>query len=96
MEEQLKALLDYVQSDRRICPMPPEWNELWNMLPNRMRVGGSWDPPPPLILAAWWDTPYLAKILRLQEHIRYAEAHGVLEEVDNYLRSLEPEQWFYG
>jgi hypothetical protein len=47
------------------------------MLPDRRRVGLGWDPPAPLILAAWWDTPAIAKMVRLQEHLRYAEAHGV-------------------
>jgi hypothetical protein len=63
------------------------------MLPDRRRVGLGWDPPAPLILAAWWDTPAIAKMVRLQEHLRYAEAHGVLRLVDEYLRRLPEEDW---
>jgi hypothetical protein len=96
MEEKLKTLLEYVKADGRICPMPDSWNQLWEMLPDKKRVGMGWEPSLPLILAAWWDTPLLAKILRLAEHIRYAAEHGVLDEVDVYLRGLKPEQWFYG
>jgi hypothetical protein len=96
MEEKLKALLEYAKADGRICPMPDYWNQLWEMLPNKKRVGAGWEPSLPLILAAWWDTPLLSKILRLDEHIRYAAEHGVLDEVDAYLRGLKPEQWFYG
>jgi hypothetical protein len=95
MEEKLKALLEYVKSDGRICPMPDSWNQLWEMLPDKKRVGMGWEPSLPLILAAW-DSPLLAKILRLDEHIRYAAEHGALDEVDAYLRGLKPEQWFYG
>jgi len=96
MEEKLKALLEYVKADGRVCPMPDYWNQLWELLPDKKRVGMSWEPPLPLILAAWWDTPLLAKTLRLDEHIRYAAEHGALDQVDTYLRGLTPEQWFYG
>src|ERR1039457_2230279 len=37
------------------------WNTLWEMLPNRQRAGNGWEPGPPLILAAWGDTPGLLK-----------------------------------
>ena len=30
---------------------------------------------------------------RLKEHIRYAAAHGVLDEVDAFLRGLVAEDW---
>ena len=95
IEEKFKALLEYVKADERICPMPDAWNQLWEMLPDKKRVGAGWEPAPPLILAAW-DSPYLTKILRLDEHIRYAADHGALDEIDSYLRGLKPEQWFYG
>jgi hypothetical protein len=65
-------------------------------LPDKKRVGMGWEPSLPLILAAWWDTPLLSKIVRLDEHIHYAAEHDVLDEVDTYLRELKPDQWFYG
>lgn len=76
-----------------MCPKPTPWDRLWQMLPGRKRVGGGWDPPPPLILAAWWTTPGLAKLLRLEEHIRYAAEQGVLTEIDAYLRALPESDW---
>jgi hypothetical protein len=33
--------------------------------------------------------------MRLSEHIFYAAEHGVLDDVDRYLRGLEPEKWLY-
>ena len=89
----LKDLLNYVRDNRRVCPVPQRWNELWEMLPDRKRVGNGWEPPLPLILAAWWDTPAMLKMLRLEEHIRYTDAHGVLPGVDRYLRGLQEEEW---
>jgi hypothetical protein len=34
----------------------------------------------------------MLKMLRLEEHIRYADAHGVLPEVDRYLCGLQEEE----
>jgi hypothetical protein len=89
----LQDLLNYVRENRRVCPVPQRWNELWEMLPDRKRVGNGWEPPLPLSLAAWWDTPAMLKMLRLEEHIRYADAHGMLPKVDLYLRGLQEEGW---
>ncbi len=74
----LNALLEFVKADGRICPMPPEWNALWKMLPNKRRATNGWEPPLRLILGAW-DSPVLFKQLRLAEHIQYGAEHGVLE-----------------
>jgi hypothetical protein len=32
-------------------------------------------------------------MLRLREHIEYAEMHGVLADVERFLRSLPEEEW---
>lgn len=92
-DDKLKELLAYVRDDGKICPNPQEWNILWEMLPDKKRGDAGWDPPLPLILAAWYE-PHIYKILRFEEHIRYAAEHGVLDQVDEYLRGLKPEQWF--
>lgn len=96
MEAKLKALLEYVKTDGRVCPRSEYWNKLWEMLPDKKHVGRDWKPAMPLTLAVWWETPLQAKVLLLEEHIRYAAAHGILDEVDAYLRGLNSEQWFYG
>jgi hypothetical protein len=96
MEEKLEALLEYVKAEGRICPIRIYWDRLWEMLPDKKHVGRNWEPPPPLTLAVWWETPLLAKTLRLDKHIRYAAEHGVLDEVDSYLRGLRRDEWFYG
>jgi len=54
MSDPVESLVAYYN---RVCPMPPLWHRLWEMLPNRTRVGAGWQPPLPLILAAWHDTP---------------------------------------
>ncbi|MFA5097602.1 MAG: hypothetical protein WC490_03130 [Candidatus Margulisiibacteriota bacterium] len=90
-------LLNFVQSEGRVCPMPTYWNGLYQMLPDCKQLpSGGWEPALPLILAAWGDTPALMKMLRLKEHIDYAAEKGVLDKVDSYLRGLKPDQWAYG
>lgn len=92
----IDEVLKEASRDGRICPQPPKWNELWEMLPNKNRKGAGWEPALPLILAAWHDTPHLSKIIRFQEHIRWADAHGALQEIYDYLISLKHEDWYYG
>jgi hypothetical protein len=96
MDTKLKDLREYVKADGRICPSRSSWNRLWDMLPDKKHIGRNWKPPMPLSLAVWWETPLHAKSLRLEKHIHYAAEHGVLDEVDSYLRGLRPDEWFYG
>jgi len=96
VEIKLEALLEYTKDDGRICPNPREWAALWEMLPDKKRIGPSWEPPIPLILSVRRKTPLPAKAMLLEEHIRYAAEHGVLDEIDAYLRALEPGQWLMG
>lgn len=95
MEQLLLDLLEFVSEEGRVCPKPRKWDALWKMLPGRKRAGGGWNPPLPLILAAWWDTTDWQKRDRLAEHIRYAYAEGVLKEVDDFLRHLARTDWLY-
>lgn len=95
--EKAAALLEYARQNGRICPQPQTWDRLWKLLPNRtQKPSGGWNPPLPLILAAWWNATGLDKMLRLQEHIEWADTHGAIDVVDNYLRGLSEEDWFHG
>ena len=75
--------------------MPQRWNALYELLPNRQRVGSGWEPALPLILAAWHDTPAISKMLRLEEHIRWAAEHGALDSVEVFICSLEENDWLH-
>jgi len=89
-------VLTYAAANGRVCPQPQCWNKLWEMLPERKRSGGSWEPSAPLILAAWWEASDAQKRERLASHIRYAADHGALDTVAKYLASLTDEQWYMG
>lgn len=95
MSESLQDLMAYCRHNRRVCPMPQRWNTLYEMLPERKRTGVGWEPPLPLILDAWDETQPLLKIMRLTEHMEWAQAHGALDAVARFLRSLPEEDWFH-
>ena len=76
--------------------MPQRWNELYKLLKNKKQnPSGGWNPSLPLILAAWHNTPAMLKILRLREHIEWGEKEGQLEEISQYLISLEEKDWYH-
>lgn len=89
------SLIEYCREGNRVCPKPTYWNELWEMLPNRIRIGAGWEPSLPLILGAWWETSSKEKALRLETHIQWAEEHGVLDAVSDFLRSLPEWDWHH-
>ncbi len=80
-------------SEGRICPQPLRWNELWGLLPGRHRVGNGWEPPLPLILAAWNQTSDEEKSLRFLLHLQWAEKHEALISAISFLESLSPADW---
>jgi len=91
----VESLLVYCRENGRICPMPQRWTALWELLPNRIRVGVGWQPPLPLILGAWDDTPAMLKMYRLSVHIRWAAEHNALGTVATYLHALREVEWFH-
>jgi hypothetical protein len=91
----LEQILAIARQANRVCPLPQEWNRLYELLPEKRRVKNSWEPAPPLILAAWSDTPAMSKILRLQEHIEWAASHGSLDVIGKFLAALPEDQWLH-
>ena len=95
MTDSVERLVAYCRENKRVCPLPQRWNQLWEILPNRERNGGGWKPSLPLILAAWHETPAILKMARLSEHIEWAAQHGALEPIAVFLRGLREEDWHH-
>jgi hypothetical protein len=95
MTAEIGALKRYCMENGRVCPLPIPWDKLWNMLPDRHREGAGWEPPLPLILGAWAHSSTQDKRKLLQEHLQWAEQHGVLGEVDRFVHSLPEDQWLH-
>ncbi len=94
MSENLEEMLDYCKQNDRICPLPTQWDRLYQLLPDKRRSGAGSEPPLPLILAAW-NEPAMFKRLRLAEHVVWAESHGALDRVGKFLRNLSEDEWFH-
>jgi hypothetical protein len=89
------SLIEYCTANGRVCPESDEWHRLWKMLPDhQQKPGGGWNPPLPLILAAFscenWE-----KRMRLRDHAQWADEHGTIDQIDEYLRGLSEEQWIH-
>jgi hypothetical protein len=95
MSETVESLVAYCRENDRVCPLPMHWTRLWEMLPDRVQVGAGWQPPLPLILAAWHDTPAMLKVLRMAERIEWAAKHDSLDTIAKFLRGLREEDWFH-
>ena len=53
-EAEFDALWAECTAHKRLVPMPPQWSQLYKLLKNTRRGhSGGWEPPLPLILAAW-------------------------------------------
>lgn len=77
----------------RICPQPQAWNRLWETLPGRTRQGAGWQPPAPLILAAWAFSSDGEKRARFEQHLAWAEQQGALAQIRALLAALTPAEW---
>jgi hypothetical protein len=79
----------------RICPQPRQWNLLYKLLTKDPGKLNERRAPPPLILAAWWDTSAQEKMLRLRKQIEWASEEGALDVVYQFLRNLKEDEWFH-
>ena len=78
----------------RLVPMPPQWNQLYGLLKyTRQKPSGGWEPPLPLILAAWHHTMPIEKQLRFKEHVEWARQNDQLAQIGAFLRALPEDQW---
>ncbi len=73
--------------------MPDAWNKLFQILKPYETPSNPLKSP--LILGGW-DTPAEMKLERFKEHLTFALQVGVWDEVDTYLKTLQPTQWFRG
>ncbi len=94
VQTKLERLLDDMVRNGRICPQPNAWHEVWQWLPETLR------PARPARCSAnprcVVGSIARGKAGRFLAHLRYAEATYMLDEVDQFLRSLPESAWFHG
>lgn len=92
--ETFESLWSHCTAANRLVPTPPRWNQLYGMLKDTcQKPSGGWEPPLPLILAAWHHATPIEKQLRFKQHLDWAREHGGLDEIAIFLRSLTESEW---
>jgi hypothetical protein len=84
--KKLEQLIEYSTSGNRICPQPKRWDEFWHLLGCPRRL-------PPFVLSGWAFSTDRGKRTRFGEQLEYASSSGLLEEANNFLRSLGHQEW---
>jgi hypothetical protein len=79
------------RKNNRVCPKPAKWQQLYEMLPDRQHS----EPAPPLVGAAWDDTPSIPKRMCFREHIEWAASHGCLQQVFSFMKALPETEWHH-
>jgi hypothetical protein len=92
--ESFESIWGYCTANNRA--IPKDWQRPYEVLiGKKQKATGGWDPPLPLILAAWYVTMPIEKQLRFKEHVQWAADHNQAAGVGAYLRSLPEEQWYH-
>lgn len=89
----IEVTLAIASVGKRVCPMPPAWQRLYDLLPDTRQVGNGWQPPLPLILAGWHFSSDHDKRARLHKHVEWASEHGALPAVHDFLLALPADKW---
>jgi len=91
-----EVVLDIVEQNNRVCPNPRLWNSLYEIIQDDLDNNFGNEPPRPMILAAWRDTPPSIKKMVLVEQIKWAAENGTLDKAYHYLHDLNDDDWFTG
>lgn len=94
-ELSLVEVMVEARRNNRVCPLPARWVTLYDMLPDKKQTGAGWEPAPPLVDAAWKATPSIPKRMCFREHIEWAAAHGCLQQVYTFMKSLPENEWHH-
>lgn len=92
--ETIDSLWNYCTQKNQV--IPKDWNKLYDLLKNKIQKrNGGWTPSLPLILAAWDNTSAIEKQIRFKEHIQWAFENNQIDEIGQYLRNLNEDNWFH-
>lgn len=91
---ELKVLRAFLAENERSIPVGSHWAKMYRiMLDNADEHSQKQEPPLPLILSAWHYSSLLEKLVRFEQHLKWADEHGALPQVAEFLRSLPESAW---
>jgi len=93
---QLLELIEYCQSNNRICPWPQDWNRIWGTYSRYSHRSEFTEYPPfkiPLILGAW-DAPYIDKRQRFLTQIYWCYKNYFMGSMYKMVMGLTEDDWY--
>ncbi|NML43906.1 hypothetical protein HHL11_09110 [Ramlibacter sp. G-1-2-2] len=78
--------------NNRACPRPALWAALYLLVEGDHYADLA---PPPTQVWQWSKLSNLQRRLRFREHIEWAERHGKLDTMANYMESLAEADWVH-
>jgi len=81
--------------NNRVCPLPLQWQVMYDLLPTTVRPDGKRVPTPPLAGLAWHQTPSLSKRTCLREQVEWAATQGCLGTIQSFFGSLQEDEWHH-
>lgn len=91
----IDAAMLVARRNNRVCPRPERWEEFYRLLQAHQAGAKAPKPPAPATGAAWTVTPSLTKRLCFREQVEWADRHGLLEPVMEFMVHLDEADWFH-
>ncbi len=90
----IDAAMLVARRNNRVCPRQERWEEFYRLLLAQQPAGKA-KPPAPATGAAWSVTPSLTKRLCFREQVEWADRHGLLGPVMEFMVALDEGEWFH-
>jgi hypothetical protein len=90
-----ETVMRLARQQGRVCPLPSAWRRLYMLLPAVHLEGRVLRAPLPVDSIEWPRTGDLARQWRLREQIDWADRHGALRTVHDFLARLREEEWHH-
>ena len=96
LSEKAQALLEYCLMNDRVCPKRDFWNHLWvinakaktfDSLLNQNKL--------PVLDKNSTEKEKIQRSVRLRKYIEYADKNKLIDEMDNFLRSIPEDKWHH-
>ena len=96
LSEKAQALLEYCLMNDRVCPKRDFWNHLWvinakaktfDSLLNQNKL--------PVLDENSTEKEKIQRSVRLRKYIEYADKNKLIDEMNNFLRSIPEDKWHH-
>ena len=96
LSEKAQALLEYCLINDRVCPKRDFWNHLWvinaktktfDSILNQNKL--------PVLDKNSTEKEKIQRSVRLRKYIEYADKNKLIDEMDNFLRSIPEDKWHH-